>query len=110
MQYMYIYTHTCHGECDIYIHRHDKCIYVFGCHVQVVLEPDADKAKRTAVHKCVRSHFAPLESDSVKVHSLQTSPYISANISAHAYNFFSRALCVGICQGAHSFKSPLQPF
>ena len=34
---------------------------------EVVLEPDADKAKRTAVHKCVRTHFAPLESDSVKV-------------------------------------------
>jgi hypothetical protein len=33
----------------------------------VVLAPDADKAKRTAVHKCVRAHFAPLESDSVKV-------------------------------------------
>lgn len=34
---------------------------------QVVLEPSADKAKRTAVHKCIRAHFAPLESDSVKV-------------------------------------------
>jgi hypothetical protein len=33
---------------------------------QVVLEPNADKAKRTAVHKCIRTHFAPLESDSVK--------------------------------------------
>ena len=34
---------------------------------EVVLEPDADKAKRTAIHKCVRANFAPLESDSVKV-------------------------------------------
>ena len=33
---------------------------------QVVLEPNADKAERTAVHKCIRTHFAPLESDSVK--------------------------------------------
>jgi len=40
---------------------------------EVVLEPNADKATRTAVHKCVRAHFAPLESDSVKVGDTQVT-------------------------------------
>jgi tRNA pseudouridine13 synthase len=42
-------------------------------HWEVVLEPDADKAKRTAVHRCIRAHFAPLESDSVKVGDAPTA-------------------------------------
>ena len=33
----------------------------------VILEPEASKEKRTAVHQCVRKHFPKLESDSIRV-------------------------------------------
>jgi tRNA pseudouridine13 synthase len=33
----------------------------------IVLEPESDKSKRTAVHMCIKKHFKSLATDSVKV-------------------------------------------